>query len=457
MRKSVIYRKNEVLESMLKWQIGSERIGVCMEWLKQDELLVTKNNNQAYANRKKSITVYGNILLYKLDNLSQITLPPNYIVDFENYKVYLFTLETLREIISILEKTRQKGIKKPIVFCSSDILVFSDDLTVSMTEYVIYYYYVKYGINAYITHAERTGSDMQLGLTIKEKMIQNGFFYGEAGRGFFRDSFLAVRESLDVMIAEDDFFARHESSNRFKKIVGEGPWDSSIAISECSAFLSNAKVSQNAIDAVADVIGELAPNAIEHGKTNCMIDVCYERSTSPEGKDYTSISLVVYDFSEKLLWSDLYNKIFVNSEEITQKRQRIDTVKKAWIEHRKYFSKEYSEEDFYNLMAFQKISGRAGDRYDGGLGISTLVEKVRRYSDEDECYALSGNGAMHLQRELTIPDSDGFIAFNVEQQFVYKIPDKDGVLKTRFFMPGVAYNMIFYFEEVEDGKDSNKD
>ncbi len=426
-----------------------------MEWLKQDELLITKNNNQAYANKKKSITAYGNVLLYKLENLTLVTLPPNYRIDFENYKIFLFTLETLREIISILERTRRKGIKKPIVFFSNEIMVFSDDLTVSMTEYVVYYYYIKHGVNAYITHGEISRGEMQLGLIIEDKMIQNGFYYGEAGRGFFRDSFLTFRDLSDVVITEDDFFARHESSNRFKKIVGESPWDSSIAISECSAFLSNAKVGQNAIDAVADVIGELAPNAIEHGKTNCMIDVCFERSTSQEGKDYTSISLAVYDFSEKLLWSDLYNKIFLNSEEITQKRQRINTVKKAWNEHRKYFSKEYSEEDFYNLMAFQKISGRAGDRYDGGLGISTLVEKVRKYSDEDECYALSGNGAMHLQRDLTIPDDDGFIAFNSERQFVYKIPDKDGVLKTRFFMPGVAYNMIFYFLEVDDGTDTN--
>ena len=424
-----------------------------MEWLKQDELVVEKNNNQSYANKRKNITVYGNLLLYKLENVTHIPVPDDYSVDFEEYKLFLFSLETLREIISILERTRRKGIKKPVVFFSNDILVFSDDLTVSMTEYVVYYYYVKYGINCCITHGERGRDSIQLGLSIKEKKIQNGFYYGEAGRGFFRDSFLAFRDNLDIIISEEDFFARNESSNRFKKVVGEGPWDSSVAISECSTFLSNAKVSKKAIDAVADVIGELAPNAIEHGKTNCMIDVCYERSTSPKGKDYTSISLVVFDFSEKLLWSDLYNKIFVNSGEITQKRQRIDTVRKAWTEHRKYFSKEYSEEDFYNLMAFQKISGRAGDRYDGGLGISTLVEKVRRYSDEDECYALSGNGAMHLQRELTIPDSDGFIAFNSEQQFIYKIPDKDGVLKSKFFMPGVAYNMIFYFEEVDDGKD----
>ena len=280
-----------------------------MEWLKQDDLLIEKNNNQSYANKRKSITAYGNMLLYKIENVSEVSIPEDYSVDFENYKLSLFNLETLKEIISILERLRRKGIRKPVFFFANNILVFADDLTVSMTEYVIYYYYARYGINAYITYGEKNGSDIKLGISEEDKMIRNGFYYGEAGRGFFKDSFLAMRDSLDVAITEDVFFARYETSHRFKKIVGEGPWDSSIAISECSNFLSKAKVNQSAIDAVADVIGELAPNAIEHGKTNCMIDVCYERSSSKEGKDYTSISLVVYDFSEKLLWSDLYNKI----------------------------------------------------------------------------------------------------------------------------------------------------
>ena len=65
---------------------------VYMEWLKQDELLITKNNNQAYANKKKSITAYGNVLLYKLENLTLVTLPPNYRIDFENYKIPLASL-----------------------------------------------------------------------------------------------------------------------------------------------------------------------------------------------------------------------------------------------------------------------------------------------------------------------------------------------------------------------------
>lgn len=130
-----------------------------MEWLKQDELVINRNNNQAYANKKKSLTAYGNAFFYKLESVVAVTLPSDYSVDFEKYRVYLFTLETLKEIISILERTRRKGIRKPVIFFSNDILVFSDDLTVSMTEYVVYYYHVKYGINAYITHGERNGSD----------------------------------------------------------------------------------------------------------------------------------------------------------------------------------------------------------------------------------------------------------------------------------------------------------
>lgn len=426
-----------------------------MEWLKQDELVFSKNNDTNFANKKKNIPVFGNLLLYELEKLIPVSYPSNYAIDFKNYNVFFFTLEILRDIISVAEKVRRKGIRKPIVFYSNAILVFSDDLTVSLTEYVIYYYFIKCGLNVYITYGERAGKDIQFGFSSEEMKVQNSFFYGEAGRGFFKDSFLTGWKLGNDIITENDFLAKHATFTRFKKVVGEGPWDASIAISECNVFLSKAKVSRKAIDAVADVIGELAPNAIEHGRTNCMIDVCYERSISPDGKDYTSISLVVYDFSEKLLWSDLYDKIFMNSEGITKKKRRIDTVLSAWSEHQKHFSKEYTNEDFYNLMAFQKISGRSGDRYDGGLGISTLVEKVRKYSETDQCYCLSGNGAMHLQKDLTIPDVHGFIAFNSEQEFIHKIPDTDGVLKTKFFMPGVAYNMIFFFEEVGNGHDNN--
>lgn len=87
-----------------------------MEWLKQDELVLIKNNNIKFANKKRSIPVFGSLLLYKLENLMSVVLPTNYSIDFKNYKVKAVTLETLRDIISIVEKVRGKGLKKPIIF-----------------------------------------------------------------------------------------------------------------------------------------------------------------------------------------------------------------------------------------------------------------------------------------------------------------------------------------------------
>lgn len=68
---------------------------------------------------------------------------------------YFFYFRNIERNNFYIRENSSKGIKKAIVFFSSDILVFSDDLTVSMTEYVIYYYYAKYGIHAYIDHAEK--------------------------------------------------------------------------------------------------------------------------------------------------------------------------------------------------------------------------------------------------------------------------------------------------------------
>ena len=98
-------------------------------------------------------------------------------------------------------------------------------------------------------------------------------------------------------------------------------------------------------------------------------------------------------------------------------------------------------------MAFQKISGRQGDRGDGGLGINTLIQNVQKYSTVDYCYMLSGNNALEMNKRFIIPDEDDYIAFNEDKNFIGEIPDSDAVMKTQFFMPGVAYNLSFYFKE----------
>ena len=420
-----------------------------MKLLNKDDLLFANNFNYKVANKKKALPVNTSALVYKIDKLFPTSFPNNYIIDFEEFIVKAFTLESLVEIVSIVESKLKKGIQRSLVFFSDSIMVMTDNLTVSMTEYVIYYYKNKYNINVYITYGKFTSAEFNYGLYDRSKSVNNGFFMGEAGRGFLQDSFLCTWLTDKSEITEDEFYCRQEGSNRCKILVGNGPWDASIAISECTDFLEGAKVKAEAIDAVSNVIGELAPNAVEHGDSNCMIDLCYERSTSLDGQDLTDISIVIYNFSDKFLWTDLYQKVFVDNKRITLKKDRIDKVRAAWESHRGQFSKQYSEKDFYNLMAFQKISGRSGDRSDGGLGINTLIQNMQKYSTDDYCYVLSGHGALLMNGEISIPDKEGYIAFNKDQLYVEKIPDDRAVMQTKFYMPGVAYNLTFYFEEVQ--------
>ena len=39
-------------------------------------------------------------------------------------------------------------------------------------------------------------------------------------------------------------------------------------------------------------------------------------------------------------------------------------------------------------------------------------------------------------------------AFNENKNYVGQIPDSEAVQHTQFYFPGVAYNLIFYFEEI---------
>jgi hypothetical protein len=422
--------------------------GYKLEHLIRDELLFSKNYNAKLVNKKKNLPVHANVFAYRIERLFQTNFPDEYIIDFKGYKVKAFSLESLTEIISVVEQKLEKGIRRPLIFYSDSILVMTDNLTVSLTEYVIYYYKTVHDMCVYITHGQLENDQFTFGLKDDDMHVYNGFFVGEAGRGFMHNSFILDWYPGKQEILEDEFYAHIEDSRRFKTMVGNGPWDASIAISDCSDFLEKADVEEEAINAVCDVVGELAPNAVEHGNSNCIMDMCYERSTSISGQNLTNISMVIFNFSEKLLWSDLYTKIFVGNKEITHRKERVDTVRAAWESHRKQFTSQYSDNDFYNLIAFQKISGRSGDRGDGGLGINTLIQNVQKYCTDDYCYVLSGHGALLMDKELTVPDTNDYIAFNCDHEYVNKIPDDDAVMQTKFFMPGVAYNLIFYFEEV---------
>lgn len=375
----------------------------------------------------------------------------------------IFLLTTLKEIISFVEERLKKGVKSPIIFYSRRNITMADNFTVSLTEYVIYYYHMVKGVDVYITQGILSKEEFNICTLPEEDFLLNGFFVKTSTSGFMLTSFLVrwypfgdrkVKHNHNNEELTNDFFLKNVNGRRYKTLVGQGPWDASIAISECQDYLQRQGVTQVGIDAVMDVVGELVPNAIEHGATNCILDVSCEEFEALDEKELlkgTNVSVVIFDFSEKLLWTALRQKIFVDFDEYgyQNKIDRIKTVKKAWNNHEKQFDEQYSEYDFYNVMAFQKISGRKGDRIDGGLGINTLIKRVQEFTRKDFCYVLSGNRALSLDSSFTDSDKDGYIGFNTSHDFVGQIPDKDAVMNSKFYMPGVAYNLCFNFFKEE--------
>ena len=53
-----------------------------------------------------------------------------------------------------------------------------------------------------------------------------------------------------------------------------------------------------------------------------------------------------------------------------------------------------------------------------------------------------------MYKNLIQLDSKDYIAFNENKNYVGQIPDSEAVQHTQFYFPGVAYNLIFYFEEI---------
>lgn len=88
-----------------------------MEWLKEDKLLIENNNDKSYANKKKSEVVYGNLLLYKLEKVKQVELPPDYTVDFGCYKLLFFYFRNIeRNNFYIRENSSKRNKKGDSIF-----------------------------------------------------------------------------------------------------------------------------------------------------------------------------------------------------------------------------------------------------------------------------------------------------------------------------------------------------
>lgn len=244
--------------------------------------------------------------------------------------------------------------------------------------------------------------------------------------------------------------------NHYRKILsGEENAESDFLcklMTDIDSFLKFRHVEEACRDEVAEVIVELVGNAIEHTKSDCLldIDITKEYKMRATGEPCYGINIVVLGYSKQLLSDALKEKI-LSSEKLGD---RYIYVRNAYKYHKSFFDEKYTEEDFFNIASFQhKISGSRIKRVSGGTGLTKLICSLEKRSEDHNCYVVSGTRVINFIREFLEYDDDNWIGFNEDGNFQSGIPNSRIISYCPVYIPGTAYNLNFVMrKEKDDGK-----
>ncbi len=265
-----------------------------------------------------------------------------------------------------------------------------------------------------------------------------------------------VQEDIEKDYLEKEFNFSINKWHYRKVIKYDGNlMDTSDMLSDIKTFMRRLKIHEEFKSNFARVITELADNAKEHGRSDCLVDIDitepdYEKQGNDEeeckGRFY-GVNVVIVNFSESKLADEVREKIITHSYKDSE---RYDSVQKAYKMHQgKFYKNQYTEEDFFNITAFQeKISGRPNE-IGGGTGLTELIRGLQEYADGDYCYVLTGNKGIYFKKDLLNFDKDNWIGFNEQNDYISERPNKEAVLRSGAYLPGIGYNFLFAFKESE--------
>lgn len=214
-------------------------------------------------------------------------------------------------------------------------------------------------------------------------------------------------------------------------------------------FLRNNGMAEESCEQLSEVLVELAGNASEHGKTDCLLDIDITRSQYFKVKDnsdkqFYGVNAVVLNYSPTLFHEPLKNKL----QDSKCLNERYCSVKKAKEYHFQHFQTNYNENDFYTISSFQhKISGNKKKNNTGGTGLTYLLKSLEEKSDTHYCYMISGNRVLFLEKDYMLSDSDKYVGFNKEKNYFTQIPESMLLQTVRMFLSGVAYNLNYAIEK----------
>lgn len=220
-------------------------------------------------------------------------------------------------------------------------------------------------------------------------------------------------------------------------------------------FFKNLGLEDSTTEILCEGIVEIVGNAIEHGHSDCLIDIDvtdeeYQKRDDSDDSLYYGINVVVLNFSDNSFFDKLKQKL-LNADNLNERYLKVNEAKKF---HSQYFDKNYTEADFYTIAAFQhKISGSIGKGFTGGVGLTHLIKSLEEKSSGHICYVLCQNRVLYFSKELLQYDANDYIGFNNENDFFKHIPDLSILKRSDTYFPGTSYNLNFAIKkgEIENG------
>lgn len=353
-----------------------------------------------------------------------------------------FGCDELNRVISFL-----KTICEHKIYCSLPVLIklgdveFADKLTYVMLECILYHFIKEYDIHIILEGNFTNRIDVS-GLQYSPMFILNQ----------------VKNNKLYIDRFNGGLYLKRYRKNLKREKNSDGSLISNI-MQDTDFFLKHLNINKEYRDYISEIIAELVDNSFDHAESDCLVDIdIAENFYKREAGDvkFYSVNIVVVNFAKKLMGQDLKSKITsIEKGGLSIDKGRYLTVLEAKRHHEKFYDENYEEHDFFAISSFQhKISGRDNTDILGGTGLTKLVRFLEEKSEEYSCYMLSGDRGLILKHEYLDYDSDGWIGFNKESDYIHSVPDQTCLSKSKFYLPGTAYNLNFILKD--DRSDLNE-
>ncbi|SFQ38070.1 hypothetical protein SAMN02910358_01828 [Lachnospiraceae bacterium XBB1006] len=363
---------------------------------------------------------------FKIRKIQKFKGRPFYVIQLFEKELNGKCISKIIKYLNYYIKNNSKTKMPVLLYFSSKDIHINDKLTYVILECLCYYIISEYNVELHIMWKPQINI-ITAGLNSSLLLLLNS----------------PEKENVEKFKCKfrNDGFGSH-----FRRLVENSNEKLCAAFQDVDTFFKMFNSCDIVKDDIVEVVAELVGNALEHGGSDCLIDIDvadnYCAQIDGIEQDVYSVNIVVINFSDKLIGDELRNKVYKQKCDCSE--NRYEKLRKAYKYHKdNFWNDKYHKEDFFNLAVFQDCISGVDKGKTGGKGLTVLIESLQRRSFDNHCYMLSGKRTVNFYKECLVYDDDNWLGFNEECNFFTCPPDNRVIDCCDTFFPGTAYNLDF--------------